>query len=162
MKELECKPMKIKKPGIKEAYRMKAKIIMICALAAVTTLLFGCSACSQQASIEVSCDDFASQNHILGELSINAGKSFTVTLCSNPTTGFQWESAVISDQSVLKETSHQYVSPEDENLVGAAGKDVWTFQALKQGTSNISIQYSQPWEGGEKGAWTFTAAATVK
>jgi inhibitor of cysteine peptidase len=141
---------------------VKKRISIICALAALATLLFGCVASPQQASIEVSCDDFASQNYILGELSVKAGGSFTVTLCSNPTTGFQWESAVISDQSVLTETGHQSVSPEDENLVGAAGKEVWTFQALKKGTSTISIQYSRPWEGGEKGVWSFTAVVTVK
>jgi predicted secreted protein len=63
---------------------------------------------------------------------------------------------------VLTETNHQFFGPEDENLVGAAGRDVWTFQALKKGTSNISIAYSRPWEGGEKGEWTFTAVVTVK
>jgi inhibitor of cysteine peptidase len=141
---------------------MKAKTGLICAVALLTTLLFGCAAASEQASVNLTCDDFMNQNHILGELSVTAGNSFTVTLCSNPTTGFQWESAVISDQSVLTETNHQFFEPEDENLVGAAGRDVWTFQALKKGTSNISIAYSQPWEGGEKGGWTFTAAVTVK
>jgi inhibitor of cysteine peptidase len=141
---------------------MKAKIGLIGAVALLTTLLFGCAVVQKQGSVNLTCDDFMSQNHILGELSIKAGDSFTVTLCSNPTTGFQWESAVISDPSVLTETKHQFFGPEDENLVGAAGRDVWTFQALKKGTSNISIDYSRPWEGGEKGEWTFTAVVTVK
>jgi len=140
---------------------MKKRISMICALALLTTLLFGCAVASEQASVEFTCDDFVSQNHITRELSVKAGDSFTVTLCSNPTTGFQWESAQISDQSVLTETSHQFIGPEEE-LVGGAGKDVWTFQGLKKGTSTISIQYSRPWEGGEKGVWTFSAVVTVK
>lgn len=141
---------------------MKAKIGLICAVALLTTLLFGCAVAQKQGLINLTCDDFISQNHIIGELSVKAGDSFTVTLCSNPTTGFQWESAVITDPSVLTETNHQFFGPEDENLVGAAGRDVWTFQALKKGTSNISIAYSRPWEGGEKAEWTFTAAVTVK
>jgi inhibitor of cysteine peptidase len=141
---------------------MKVKIGIICTLAALATVMFGCTLAPGQASVNLSCDDFASQNQITRELSVKAGDSFTVTLCSNPTTGFQWESAVISDQSVLTETNHQFVGPEDENLVGAGGKDVWTFQALKKGTSTISIAYSRPWEGGEKGVWTFTAVVTVK
>ena len=103
-----------------------------------------------------------SQNHIIGELSVKAGDSFTVTLCANPTTGFQWESAVISDLRVLTETNHQFFEPEDENLVGVASTDVWTFQALKKGTTNISITYSRPLEGGEKGAWTYIVVVTVK
>jgi inhibitor of cysteine peptidase len=141
---------------------MKAKIGLICTLALLTTLLFGCAAASGQASVNLTCDDFASQNHITKELSVKAGDSFTITLGSNPTTGFQWESAVISDQGVITETSHQFVGPEDENLVGAAGRDVWTFQALKKGTSTVSIAYSRPWEGGEKGVWTFSGVVTVK
>lgn len=141
---------------------MKAKIGLICAVALLTTLLFGCAVAQKQGLINLTCDDFISQNHIIGELSVKAGDSFTVTLCSNPTTGFQWESAVITEPSVLTETNHQFFGPEDENLVGAAGRDVWTFQALKKGTSNISIAYSRPWEGGEKAEWTFTAAVTVK
>jgi inhibitor of cysteine peptidase len=141
---------------------MKIKIGIIVTLAALATVMFGCTLAPGQASVNLSCDDFASQNQITKELSVKAGDSFTVTLCSNPTTGFQWESAVISDQSVLTETNHQFVGPEDENLVGAGGEDVWTFQALKKGTSTISIAYSRPWEGGEKGVWTFTAVVTVK
>jgi len=141
---------------------MKAKIGLICSVALLTTLLFGCAVAQKQDLINLTCDDFTSQNHIIGELSVKASDSFTVTLCSNPTTGFQWESAVITDPSVLIETNHQFFGPEDENLVGAAGRDVWTFQALKKGTSNISIAYSRPWEGGEKAEWTFTAAVTVK
>ena len=141
---------------------MKIKIGIIVTLAALATMMFGCTLAPGQASVNLSCDDFASQNQITKELSVKAGDSFTVTLCSNPTTGFQWESAVISDQSVLTETNHQFVGPEDENLVGAGGEDVWTFQALKKGTSTISIAYSRPWEGGEKGVWTFTAVVTVK
>jgi inhibitor of cysteine peptidase len=141
---------------------MKVKIGIIVTLAALATVMFGCTLAPGQASVNLSCDDFASQNQITKELSVKAGDSFTVTLCSNPTTGFQWESAVISDQSVLTETNHQFVGPEDENLVGAGGEDVWTFQALKKGTSTISIAYSRPWEGGEKGVWTFTAVVTVK
>jgi hypothetical protein len=86
---------------------MKAKIGLICAVALLPALLFGCAVASEQGSINLTCDDFMSQKHILGELSVKAGDSFTVTLCANPTTGFQWESAVISDPSVLTETNHQ-------------------------------------------------------
>jgi inhibitor of cysteine peptidase len=145
-----------------EVSPMNAKIGLICTVALLTTLLFGCAVAPGQASVNLTCGDFASQNHIIRQLSVKAGDSFTVTLGSNPTTGFQWESAIISDPGVLTETSHQFVGPEDENLVGAAGRDVWTFRALKKGTSTISIAYSRPWEGGEKGVWTFTAVVTVK
>jgi len=92
-----------------------------------------------------------------------AGDSFTVTLCSNATTGFKWsESAKISDPAVVQQIGHEFVSPKAKGVVGAAGKEVWTFKALKKGTSTISLEYSRPWEGGEKGEWTFNLTVVVK
>ena len=103
------------------------------------------------------------QKHISKEVSAAVGDSFTVTLCSNATTGFQWsESAQISDPTVIQQTDHKFVSPEAEGLVGAPGKEVWTFKALKKGTSTVSLEYSRPWEGGEKGEWTFNLTVVVK
>ncbi|GAJ15320.1 unnamed protein product [marine sediment metagenome] len=97
-------------------------------------------------------------------MEVSVGDSFTVTLCSNPTTGFEWESAKISDQTVLQQVDHKFVGPESEPLPppGTPGQEVWTFKALKKGTSTVSIDYSRPWEGGEKGEWTFALTVTVK
>ena len=141
---------------------MKAKLILICAVGVLSLFLFACAPAARQASVEVSCDDFSQQNHITKQVKVGAGGTVTVTLCSNPTTGFEWESARISDQTVLQQTDHRFVSPEAEGLVGAAGKEVWTFKALKKGTSTVSVEYSRPWEGGEKGEWTFNLTVTVK
>lgn len=141
---------------------MKIKPVTLCALAALGLLLFGCATAAPPVSPEYSCDDFSSKNHITTEISARVGDDFTVTLCTNPTTGFQWEKAAISDPGVLTETNHQSLGPESSDQVGAAGKDVWTFQALKKGTTTINIDYSRPWEGVEKGTWTFTANVTVK
>jgi len=115
--------------------------------------------------VDVSCDDFYKQQHISKEVEVTVGDSCTVTLCSNPTTGFLWsESAQISDQTVLEQTDHKFVPPPErpEPVEGEAGKEVWTFKALKKGTSTISLEYSRPWEGGEKGAWTFVLTVVVK
>lgn len=141
---------------------MKTKLILICAVGVLSFFLFACAPAAKQASVEVSCDDF-SQEHISKQVEVAAGGTVTVTLCSNSTTGFIWsETAQISDQSVLQQTDHKFVSPEAEGLVGAAGKEVWTFKALKKGTSTVSMEYSRPWEGGEKGVWTFNLMVTVK
>jgi inhibitor of cysteine peptidase len=84
-------------------------------------------------------------------------------LCSNPTTGFLWsETAQITDQAVLQQTAHEMVSAEDQDVVGAAGSEVWTFKALKKGESTVSMEYSRPWEGGEKGEWTFSLTVVAK
>jgi len=141
---------------------VKAKLVLICAVGVLSLLLLACAPVAKQASVEVSCDDFSQQPHLSKQVEVAAGGTLTVTLCSNPTTGFEWESARISDQAVLQEVDHRFESPETENIVGAAGKDVWTFKALKKGMSTVSMEYSRPWEGGEKGEWTFNLTVTVK
>jgi len=133
----------------------------MCAVVAILLCLFACVPSSKQ--VELSCDDFRTNNHISKEAEVAVGDSFTVTLCSNATTGFQWsETAQISDQTVLKQTDHEFVPPEAEGIEGAAGKEVWTFKALKAGKTEVSMEYSRLWEGGEKGEWTFKLAVTVK
>ena len=142
---------------------MKSKLILVCAVVAISLCLLACLPTSKQASVEVSCDDFMKQQHISQEAEVAVDGSLTVTLCSNPTTGFIWsESAQISDQTVLQQTDHKFVPPEETGVAGAAGKEIWTFKALKKGTSTISMEYSRPWEGGEKGEWTFVLTVTVK
>ena len=139
------------------------KLIPVCIYIAETLGLFACS--SQVPSlVQISCDDFYLLQHVSQELEVDAGDSFTVTLCSNPTTGFQWEEARISDQTVLEQTDRKFVGPESEPPPppGTPGQEVWTFQALKEGQSTISIDYSRPWEGGEKGEWTFILTVVVK
>ena len=58
--------------------------------------------------------------------------------------------------------SGEYKPPEAKNIVGGAGKEIWTFKALKKGATEVSMQYGRPWEGGEKEEWTFTVTVTVK
>jgi predicted secreted protein len=138
---------------------MKLRIITISVLLTMSLWLTSCLAAE---SIQVSCDDFMQQKHISKQINVAAGDTFAVTLCSNPSTGFQWsESAQISDPTVVQQADHKFVSP-GTGLTGAPGKEAWTFKALKKGTSVISLEYGRPWEGGEKGEWTFNLTVVVK
>jgi inhibitor of cysteine peptidase len=151
----------------KEEVKVKLKLILTCAMVAI---LLPVCACSSQVSVEVSCDDFIKlppeERAISKEIEVPVDSSFTVTLCSNPTTGFQWESAKINDQAVLRQTDHKFVPPEAKGdrppAPGTPGKEVWTFKALKKGTCSVSMKYSRPWEGSEKGAWTFNLSVVAK
>ena len=139
---------------------MKLKLILMWAMVAISLTLFGCSP-----AIDVSYDDFMNLQHISQEVEVAVDSSFTVTLGSNPSTGYQWsESAQISDQTVLQQTAYELVPPTEGQLLapGTPGKEVWTFQALKEGKSTISMEYSRPWEEGEEAAWTFNLTVTVK
>ena len=145
---------------------MKSKLTLVFAIAAISTLLFACCPASALISVEVSCDDFYQQEHISREVQVAVGDSFTVALCSNPSTGFQWsETAQISDETVVRQTDHEFVAPQGSGCAapaaGAPGQEIWTFEALGEGTCSVSMEYSRPWEGGESGVWTFNLTAVV-
>ncbi|MDP6420453.1 MAG: protease inhibitor I42 family protein [SAR202 cluster bacterium] len=120
---------------------------------------------SSEPSVEVSCDDFATLDAgfaVVKEMTVDADTLMAVTLCSNITTGHSWELADISDASVLEHVDSQYVSPEGANIPGAAGKETWTFRAIGKGASTVSMEYSQPWEGGTKRSWAFDLVVAVR
>ena len=149
---------------------MKIKLILMSTAVVISMLLAACAAPAQpqpalQVWVETSCDEFYNDNHISKTVEVNAGDRLTVVLCSNPTTGFQWsEETQISDSSVLKQEVHEFVGPESEPPPppGTPGLQAWTFQTLKPGSSTIYVEYSRPWEGGEKGEWTYTLEVVVK
>ena len=119
---------------------------------------------SEDVSIEVFCDDFITQgSNVAEEIEIDEWSNFlTVSLCSNPTTGFKWELTEVTDEKVLVYNDNEYIAPEAGGVEGAAGTEVWTFKMLKAGSSNITMEYSRSWEGGEEAEWTFILTADVK
>ena len=105
---------------------------------------------------------FIKHSHVSKEVELAAGDPFTVTLCSDRTTGFQWpESAQIDDQSVLEQLAHRFVPPE-EDVLEAAGEEIWTFKALKEGYTEVFMEYSRPWEDGKEVEWTFRLFVVVQ
>ena len=121
----------------------------------ISLCLFACSPSTKQVSVNVSWDDFMKEQHISKEAQVTVDGSLTLTLYSNPSEGRQWSEAEISDQTVLREVDHKYEPPPKAKgdklpAPGTPGQEVWTFKALKKGTSTISMEYTHPWEGGEK------------
>ena len=140
---------------------MKVRIILIFLMLAASLSLLSCIITSRAIGVEISCDEFNENPHsIRNEFQVEIGDKITVKLCSNPTTGFQWKYEIIGD-IVLKEEDHDFEEPES-NVPGAAGIEVWTFEAVEKGTTVVRMVYSQPWEGGEKAVWTYTIAVTVE
>ncbi len=144
---------------------MKIKPILMLTAIVVSMLLVACAAPGQKAWVEVSYDEFNDNPHVNQMLEVQAGETFEVKLGSNPTTGFQWsEEAQISDTAITIQESHEFIGPESEPPPppGTPGQEVWTFKALKKGSSTIYLEYSRPWEGGEQGEWTCTVNVVVK
>ena len=140
---------------------MKLKTLPVLAILLILLLSVACGKKPGGQLIMGSCDAFDSQPHAVQTINIAAGDSFAVVLCSNSTTGFQWsEPAQVSDPSVVQQMDHKLIS--SEGAVGAPGNEIWTFLVRKKGVTTITFEYSQPWEGGEKGVWTLDLIVVVK
>lgn len=157
-------PPVIRRQGEAEMKRMLALVCGVISLLVVLSACNAAAASNPPPSVSVSCDDFqklATPAVVTEDVTLNTSDSITVSLCENMSTGFSWEAAKISDSAVLQQVDQKSEPPATE-AAGAAGQHVWTFKALKQGKSVVSIDYSRPWQGGEKGVWKFVLNVEVK
>jgi predicted secreted protein len=123
--------------------------------------LMSCIITSRDTYVEISCDDFMENpTSIRNDFEIEIGDKITVKLCSNPTTGFQWNYEMSGDNA-LREEDHDFEEP-DGDVVGASGIEVWTFEGTAKGTTEVLMEYSQPWEGGIKKEWTYRMTIMVQ
>ena len=155
---------------------MKAKLVLSLVMVGLLITVAACSSVNaesngiqknSQKTVEATIEEFSQNKNLSNTIEMNNGDTLTLILGANPTTGFAWqEQAQISDKAVLEQTDHEYVGPASQDgqqpVVGASGKNVWAFKSLKTGTSEVSLNYGRPWEGGEKGEWTFKLTVVVK
>ena len=90
--------------------------------------------------------------------------TFTITLQSNPTTGFSWKLGKY-DSKLVSFVSQQHIAPQNKKLMGAPGYDVWTFKAIKatyrvNQVGHITLVYARPWT--KDGATKVTFMIVVK
>ena len=133
---------------------------MIFIMSVTTLSMSSCIVTSHDYNVELSCDEFTNNHHRSGEFEVEVGDKIRVELCSNATTGFQWDYE-ITTENIVKEEDHDFEPPE-RDVPGAAGVELWTFEAVGKGTTEIQMEYSQPWEGGMKAEWTYTITVTVE
>jgi len=142
--------------------RLAATAVAVATMLALPGCAHADNRAPQSTTVEVSYDDLLNQKNVSRQVSLVAGDTLRVVLASNASTGYQWTAeAQISDRGVLTQTSHQTVAPSDAKP-GAAGSEVWTFDAIKPGSATLTTSYGQPWPGGTKDAWTFSAAVSVR
>lgn len=78
---------------------------------------------------------------------VRVGESFWISLESNPTTGYKWQFKTEVDSTLLRLAEQKYIpDPNPEKLMGRGGRYQWLFEALKRGSTSISLQYLQPWD----------------
>lgn len=78
-------------------------------------------------------------------IEVYAGQSFTLTLESNRTTGFQWRLSAPLKENIVRFVSDQYLVKK-ARFAGGGGKEVWVFRAMGKGEAYINFAYARPWE----------------
>ena len=81
------------------------------------------------------------------EIHSKVGTSFTIILPANHTTGYSWRLAKPVDSNVLKQLSETY-SEDNSTRIGSGGRELWTFEPLRKGTTDIEFEYARPFEKG--------------
>ena len=76
-----------------------------------------------------------------------------ITLTSNPSTGYTWESK-FSEEGILDLVSSDYIEPDNTNgMVGVAGEETFRFKPLKEGEVTITLKYRRQWEEEDESAY---------
>ncbi len=68
---------------------------------------------------------------------------FTISLQSNPTTGYVWEA--IFDSSFLDLKKKDFKA-SDAKSVGSGGIEIFTFFPIRTGKTVITMVHKRPWE----------------
>lgn len=99
-------------------------------------------------------------------IEVSPGKEFAISLESNISTGYGWQLAKPLDGTIVKSVRNDYQSAPQASdgppLVGAPGKEVWTFKALKSGKTAIDFKYVRSWEKDKAPAETRSFSVRVK
>ena len=107
-------------------------------------------------------DDVLKQSTITQSVTLGVGNTLTVKLGSNYSTPYRWKiDTKIGDSTILKQTDHRFVQPTSDAR-GAPGTEVWTFEALKPGSTTITTSYTSFVGKDAKPACTYTANVTVQ
>ena len=82
---------------------------------------------------------------------VESGEKFVIVLPSNHSAGFKWQLANPLDSPYLKLIGTDYRQPY-ETLPGAPGKETWTFEAGRAGSTKINFEYTPAWQSGDNAA----------
>lgn len=80
----------------------------------------------------------------LSKVSVSKGQQFQIQLAANPTTGYTWQLDDTYDHTTVRYISNQF-TPTTNNA-GSPGIDVWAFEALRSGITDLQFSYSQSWD----------------
>ena len=115
-------------------------------------------------SLLVGCDDGSADALVVtqaqdGEtVELVKGKTLTVELAGNPTTGYEWTLARI-DAAFLRLADSSYAP--DSSAIGSGGLYAFRFEALHAGATTLGLVYRRSWEPTDADP-TFTLTVNIQ
>lgn len=76
-------------------------------------------------------------------LQVTAGKEFDIVIRANITTGYEWRLVNELDETAVRFVTKRY-EPDKPITTGSGGLDVWRFQAVSPGESQIVLGHFPP------------------
>jgi predicted secreted protein len=91
------------------------------------------------------------------------GGELIVALASNITTGFSWSVGEATADALELQGEPRYVPPGSTTAVaGAAGTQVFTFEAKSAATARLVLEYRRPFEPGAAPQQTFSVSVEIR
>jgi len=98
-------------------------------------LIYGCAK-SPEIKVHIKEDEV---------VELKSNQILSLEFDSNATTGYTWVIASPGDKTVLRKIGKdQYI--QDSDRVGSGGIQIFRFEALKKGTTEIVFEYRRTWE----------------
>jgi predicted secreted protein len=72
------------------------------------------------------------------------GESITLSLSTNATTGYTWDTKVSGDKKAVKVFQGVYAAPASTGMVGVPGTTLWQITAKSVGTSVVTVVTTSP------------------
>lgn len=94
-------------------------------------------------------------------VTLEQGERLRVVLESNASTGYAWSVTVAPHSSVLIPVGEPFYVPAATNLLGAAGHQVFDFEAVGSGSTSMTLSYARPGVPSEPAADEFSVSVNV-
>ncbi len=102
-------------------------------------------ACGQGCAPPVPSDIYPELVDPADTIFVRADSTFRIVLETNPSTGYTWSLQSLTDSIVALEGEPVYVSdPCTAGLLGAGGREVWSFSAISTGEGRIVFGLNPP------------------
>lgn len=98
-----------------------------------------------------------------GQVELKKGELLTVTLESNPSTGYAWEVSQTDEAILMQKGKVEFLQvTQPEGLVGAGGTETFRFEAVGVGQVSLTLIYHRSWEENVEPIQTYTLEVVVK